>query len=70
LVLILFLILKAKILATFTEIQLVTRIIRGSWRIWDELGTQRYELNYYEGKKVGIWRMWDEKGNLIDEKRY
>ena len=42
----------------------------GTWRIWDELGTQRYELNYYEGTKTGIWRMWDEKGNLIDEKRY
>jgi antitoxin component YwqK of YwqJK toxin-antitoxin module len=42
----------------------------GNWKVWDDTGILRYDLNYANGEKIGTWKMYDEKGTLTESKKY
>lgn len=40
----------------------------GTWFVFDDNGTKRFEMNYLEGQKTGIWTNWDEQGLILASK--
>lgn len=42
----------------------------GTWKIFDENGTLRFEMHYNKGKKIGKWIQYNEQGEVTSTKTY